>query len=129
MQRKYVAVATFIVSAMLCGSAHAATTSVEMTWMSIANWYFKIGEKRILLYRVDFSNVAGAAISSNTAAGLFGELNNYYRDMSYGKMSFALAEAGSVVTDTLRLPEPSSAYDNNFEKLISDARQVATTSM
>jgi L-ascorbate metabolism protein UlaG (beta-lactamase superfamily) len=26
-----------------------AATTVEMTWMSIANWYFKIGEKRIMM--------------------------------------------------------------------------------
>ena len=29
--------------------AHPAPTSVEMTWMSIANWYFKIGDKRIMM--------------------------------------------------------------------------------
>jgi len=30
-------------------AASAAPTSVEMTWMSIANWYFKIGDKRIMM--------------------------------------------------------------------------------
>ena len=25
-------------------SAHAAPPTVEMTWLSIANWYFKIGD-------------------------------------------------------------------------------------
>jgi len=30
-------------------SAHAAPPTVEMTWMSIANWYFKIGDKRIVM--------------------------------------------------------------------------------
>ena len=29
--------------------ASAAPPTVEMTWMSIANWYFKIGEKRIVM--------------------------------------------------------------------------------
>jgi hypothetical protein len=29
--------------------AHAAPPTVEMTWMSIANWYFKIGDKRIVM--------------------------------------------------------------------------------
>jgi L-ascorbate metabolism protein UlaG (beta-lactamase superfamily) len=41
------------VAAALCaafaGTAFAAPPSVEMTWMSIANWYFKIGDKRILM--------------------------------------------------------------------------------
>ena len=49
MQRKYLAIATFILSVTLCTSAHSGPTSVEMTWMSIANWYFKIGGKRILM--------------------------------------------------------------------------------
>ena len=44
-----------------------------------------IGEKKILLYRVDFSDSPGAAISSNVAASLLIDLNSYYRDMSYGR--------------------------------------------
>ena len=36
---------TFAASA----SALAAPPTVEMTWMSIANWYFKIGDKRIVM--------------------------------------------------------------------------------
>jgi hypothetical protein len=43
-----------------------------------------LGQKRILIYRVDFSNFVGAAISSNAAATLISDLNNTYRDMSYG---------------------------------------------
>src|SRR5688572_4275602 len=35
-----------------------------------------IGVKRILLYRVDFSDSVGAAITSNTAATLIADLNN-----------------------------------------------------
>ena len=31
------------------GTALAAPPSVEMTWMSIANWYFKIGDTRIVM--------------------------------------------------------------------------------
>lgn len=84
-----------------------------------------IGEKRILIYRIDFSNAVGAAISSNVAATLISDLNNFYRDMSYGLMTFALAEAGSVVTETLRLPDASTVYDNNFTNLIAVTRQVA----
>jgi PKD domain-containing protein len=85
-----------------------------------------IGEKRILIYRVDFSNAVGAAISSNAAATLISDLNSFYRDMSYGLMTFALAEAGSVITETLRLPDASTVYDNNFTNLIAVTRQVAT---
>jgi glyoxylase-like metal-dependent hydrolase (beta-lactamase superfamily II) len=36
--------------AIACSAfAHAAPPTVEMTWMSIANWYFKIGDKRIVM--------------------------------------------------------------------------------
>ena len=36
--------------AIACAApAHAAPPTVEMTWMSIANWYFKIGDKRIVM--------------------------------------------------------------------------------
>ncbi len=84
-----------------------------------------IGVKRILLYRVDFSDFTGAAISSNVAATLLGDLDTYYREMSYGLMSFAPVEFGSVVTETLRLPQPSTTYDNSFTRLITDTRQAA----
>src|SRR5204863_5364069 len=34
----------------LCSSpGWAAPASVDMTWMSIANWYFKVGDKRIVM--------------------------------------------------------------------------------
>ncbi len=84
-----------------------------------------LGQKKILLYRVDFSNFVGAAISSNAAATLISDLSNVYRDMSYGLTTFALAEAGSVVTDTLRLPQGWAAYDNNFTRLIDETRAAA----
>jgi len=37
--------------AIACGAVPvgAAAPTVEMTWMSIANWYFKIGDKRIIM--------------------------------------------------------------------------------
>ncbi len=84
-----------------------------------------LGEKRLLLYRVDFPDFIGAAISSNSAAALLGDLHTYYHSMSYGLMSIAAAQAGSVVTATLRLAEPSSAYNNDFPKLLDATRQAA----
>jgi hypothetical protein len=41
--------AASMVAAAVAAPAQAAPPSVEMTWMSIANWYFKIGDKRILM--------------------------------------------------------------------------------
>jgi hypothetical protein len=45
---KWIALLALLPSILLAAPAVAATT-VEMTWMSIANWYFKIGEKRIMM--------------------------------------------------------------------------------
>ena len=80
----------------------------------------------MLIYRVDFSDFTGAAISSNAAVNLLTQLNSFYTEMSYGLMTFAPAEAGSVVTETLRLPSVSTTYDNNFTRLLTDTRQAAT---
>ena len=50
MRRKFLAwAASASFAAALSSAAHAAPPSVEMTWMSIANWYFKIGDKRIVM--------------------------------------------------------------------------------
>src|SRR5205809_4534412 len=49
MKKRFAALAALALSAVSCASALAAPPSVEMTWMSIANWYFKIGDKRIVM--------------------------------------------------------------------------------
>jgi hypothetical protein len=41
--------ALLVIACVSSFSAVAAPPSVEMTWMSIANWYFQIGDKRILM--------------------------------------------------------------------------------
>jgi hypothetical protein len=48
MRRICKVVASLVVLAS-ASVAQAAPSSVEMTWMSIANWYFKIGDKRIMM--------------------------------------------------------------------------------
>jgi L-ascorbate metabolism protein UlaG (beta-lactamase superfamily) len=37
------------VASLAAGVTAAAETRVEMTWMSIANWYFKVNDKRIMM--------------------------------------------------------------------------------
>lgn len=49
MARKLIASASMLLFAAYVNAALAAPPTVEMTWMSIANWYFKIGDKRILM--------------------------------------------------------------------------------
>ena len=49
MSRKLIAAAALAASTLWAAPTFAAPASVEMTWMSIANWYFKIGDKRIMM--------------------------------------------------------------------------------
>ena len=49
MKRKLIASAALALSAACATPAFAAPPTVEMTWMSIANWYIKIGDKRIVM--------------------------------------------------------------------------------
>ena len=47
--RRLAAAAVFSLFGAAAAPAIAAPPTVEMTWMSIANWYFKIGDKRIVM--------------------------------------------------------------------------------
>jgi len=49
MLRTLAAAATCAVATLAAAPASAAPPSVEMTWMSIANWYFRIGDTRIVM--------------------------------------------------------------------------------
>jgi len=49
MAGKLLAAAALACAAAIATPAAAAPPTVEMTWMSIANWYFKIGDKRIVM--------------------------------------------------------------------------------
>ena len=51
MMRKFAAQLALAAAftSMLATTASGAPPSVEMTWMSIANWYFKIGDTRIVM--------------------------------------------------------------------------------
>src|SRR5689334_23258539 len=49
MPSRLALLATFAIAAVCSLPAAAAPPSIEMTWMSIANWYFKIGDKRIVM--------------------------------------------------------------------------------
>jgi len=49
MPGRLVAAAALACAAAIAAPASAAPPTVEMTWMSIANWYFKIGDKRIVM--------------------------------------------------------------------------------
>ena len=48
MKQKLIAV-TALAFSLASGTVFAAPPSIEMTWMSVASWYFKIGDKRVLM--------------------------------------------------------------------------------
>ncbi len=48
MKRQIIAL-TALAFSLVSATVSAAPPSVEMTWMSIANWYFKIGNTRVLM--------------------------------------------------------------------------------
>ena len=49
MSSRFIASAALSIATLFVPPALAAPTSVELTWMSIANWYFKIGDQRIMM--------------------------------------------------------------------------------
>ena len=48
MNRQIIAL-TALAFSLASGTVLAAPPSVEMTWMAVASWYFKIGDKRVLM--------------------------------------------------------------------------------
>ena len=103
------------------------------------------GTKKILVIRIDFSDLAGtpinfydsdAPITEDYAVNLIndaGGVREFYEEGSFGKttLSMAPAVAGDSpdVTGVLRMPQTASYYaTNNFTSLLhSDARAAATT--
>lgn len=87
------------------------------------------GTKKLILIRVDFSDLSGAPFTDSTGINLISGLNDYYMESSYGRSGFYLNGEGSVITTTLRMPQTAAYYGANdaFLQLRSDARAAATT--
>lgn len=86
------------------------------------------GTKRLILIRVDFSDLSGAPFTDTTGANLISGLNDYFMESSYGRSGFSLNGQGSVITTTLRMPRTAGYYgaSNAFLQLRTDARAAAT---
>ena len=112
--------------------AAEATDALGATGISseqaVASAYTE-GVKKLLLIRVDFSDLASSTVASNTAVSLITSLNNFYSESSYGKTSFVLSGAGSAVTPVLRMPRTAADYggSDDFNGLRSDAQKAAAT--
>ena len=126
---------------VLCGVEHARvlndtlveqeieTDSNGIGKASLASSSWTLGEKKLLLIRVDFSDFTGASFSDSAGTNLVVGLRDFFAESSYNKTSFALIGAGSAMTPTLRMPLAGSFYgtNNNATKLRADARAAART--
>lgn len=87
------------------------------------------GLKRLILIRVDFSDLPGASFSTNTAAQMIRDVHRFMDENSYGRAGFRLLNEGSAVTPVLRLPRTAASYGGPADAngLRTDARAAART--
>jgi len=84
------------------------------------------GLKRLLFIRCDFSDLAGAPFSDATGTDLAKNLDQFYKDQSYGRTGFLPLGEGSAVTATLRMPKTAKEYGaTDASVLRTDARNAA----
>src|SRR5207247_4471375 len=85
------------------------------------------GIKKLLLIRVDFSDLAGAPFADSAGVSLISGLHAFYAEMSFGRTGFAPAAGGSDITPTLRLPQTAAYYGQNdyYMQLRTDERKAA----
>lgn len=87
------------------------------------------GHKRLILIRVDFSDLAGIPFSDATGTNLINSVDAFYRNSSYNKASFARAGQGSEVTPTFRMSKNSTYYSaNNLYNALRDEARAAASS-
>jgi hypothetical protein len=86
------------------------------------------GIKRLLIVRVDFSDLAGAPLSDTAATNMLNGIDSFYREQSFGKTGFRKLGEGSVLTTTLRMPKTAAVYGaSDASVLRTDARNAART--
>lgn len=84
------------------------------------------GIKRMLLIRVDFSDLAGAPFSDVAGTNMLAGIDSFYREQSFGKTGFHPLGSGSLMTATLRMPKTAATYGaSDASVLRTDARNAA----
>jgi hypothetical protein len=84
------------------------------------------GVKRMLILRVDFSDLPGAPFSDLAGTNMLAGIDSFYREQSFGKTSFRKLGEGSVLSTTLRLPRTAAVYGaSDASVLRTDARAAA----
>jgi hypothetical protein len=86
------------------------------------------GEKRLIVIRIDFPDLTGISLTDSGITNLVNGLDNFYREMSFGRASFARLGTGSEHTPVFRMPRNASYYGTNnyYDALRSDARNAAS---
>ncbi len=126
---------------LLCSVGHASALndtlveeereadSMGIAKASLGPNSWTLGEKKLVLIRVDFSDLPGASFSDSAGTNLVVGLRDFFEESSYGKSSIGLIGKGSAMTPVLRLPSTASFYgtNKNATKLRSDARAAART--
>ncbi|GEM_PF-5494603 len=82
------------------------------------------GSGKVLVIRVDFSDMPGDPLTISKANEIVDDCSAYFADNSYGSADFA---QGAVVTDTLRMPQTAQWYkdEDDYYQLLYDARNAA----
>lgn len=106
---------------VLCGTSHALALSANLAAAedaattgngsgNLAASADTEGTKRMILIRVDFSDLPGAPFTDTAGNNLVSGMNDFYSEMSYGRAGFHLNGSGSMVTSTLRMPQSAAYY-------------------
>lgn len=124
---------------VLCGPSHALSLNEQLVEAEVAGDTgggggevaaspTTEGNKKLILIRVDFSDLPGEPFSDATGVSLIGGLNAFYMESSFGRSGFVLNGSGSDITPTFRMPQTAAYYGsgNAYVQLRLDARNAAT---
>jgi hypothetical protein len=128
-------------TAWLCSAAHTENYNERLILASVdkgngtdADGVFRQksayteGLKRLLILRVDFSDLAGAPLSDATGTNMLNGIAAFYLEQSFGKTTFRPLGAGSAMTATLRMPKTAAVYGASDPSILrTDARNAART--
>jgi hypothetical protein len=123
---------------VLCGPSHAKSLNEQLIEAEVAGdagggggevaaSVATEGNKKLILIRVDFSDVPGEPFPDATGISLISGLNDFYMESSFGRSGFVLNGSGSAITPTFRMPQPATYYGggNRYDQLRTDARNAA----
>jgi hypothetical protein len=128
-------------TAWLCSAAHTENYNERLILASVdkgngtdADGVFRQksayteGPKRLLILRVDFSDLAGAPLSDAAGTNMLNGIAAFYLEQSFGKTTFRPLGAGSAMTATLRMPKTAAVYGASDPSILrTDARNAART--